>query len=560
MSKIANSHRLPERKGMTRSTSILVFAMLIVSSSLLLGAGIHHEHDWGDDFAAYIMQARSLVEGNSSALLAETRFMIEQSSSFWVPVAYPWGFPTLLSPLYALFGVNMLALKMVNLVCYLGFLAVVWFAWPRCHSNTSRFVFVALFAWNSFLQEFMNQVLSDIPFLLFSTLSIILIGRVVIELRWLISQSWDPVLLGLVITASCFIRANGFLLVVILILTLFIRAMQHAREAHGMTSSTGAQLRSLVSRVPRLRATHLLGVLIVAVWVWQVLWSKEQYFFSGDASLTHVTMALLLERLHYNIELPTQFFTGVPHPDLVYGATIPLAMIGMVRRRGSDYRMIWYAVLTVLLYILTLPTTQGLRYLFPILPLYIHFVLVRLEQCLGVTNHNRTTPRRWVRWVPAFLVLFYFAETAVVNAALTHAKERPPVAGPYLPTAEQAFSFISMNTEPDSVIVFFKPRAMKLFTGRQAIVIKKADQLNRGDYLCVYLRKDASSQLTSNDIARFLGEGRLRQMYENVDFRVYRINKDQDTLEVSYGSGPILLPGAEIQLPIVRAMDSLLGR
>ena len=209
--------------------------MLIGSSSLLLWAGIENDHDWGDDFAAYIMQARSLVQGTSSAFLAANRIAMEQSSYPIGPIAYPWGFPVLLAPIYALFGVNMLAFKSINIVCYLFFLALLWFAWPRCHSDIWRFVFVALFAWNPYFQEFMNQVLSDVPFLLFSTFSVILICRVAAERRWLISKVWDHLLLGLVIAASCFIRANGFLLVVTLALTLFISAMQNTLSAQGIT-------------------------------------------------------------------------------------------------------------------------------------------------------------------------------------------------------------------------------------------------------------------------------------------------------------------------------------
>jgi len=512
---------------MKRSTNILVFAMLIGSSSLLLWAGIENDHNWGDDFAAYIMQARSLVQGTSSAFLAANRIAMEQSSYADGPIAYPWGFPVLLAPIYALFGVNMLAFKSINIVCYLFFLALLWFAWPRCHSDIWRFVFVSLFAWNPYFHEFMNQVLSDVPFLLFSTFSVILICRVAVERRWLVSKVWDHLLLALVIAASCFIRTNGFLLVVTLTLTLFISAMQNTLPAEGMTCGKLARLRSILSHVPRTQSSNLwmLGLscvsLFLAVLVWLALWSIEQYF-----SFTHLkplTMSLILERIHYYIDLPTNFFTGIPHQDLVYGATIPLAIAGMFQRRGSDYPMILYGVLTVLLYVLLMPTSEGLRYIFPILPLYMHFVLVGIEQSRIVS-----VPWKLVRLFPAFLILFYFATTSIVNATMNQGEQRPRLAGPYLPTSQQLFSFISQNTELDSIIVFFKPRAMKLFTDRQSILIREANELNRGDYLCVYLRQHGASQVTSDDIARLLKEGQLSLVYQNVDFRVYRISKSHN--------------------------------
>ena len=513
---------------MKRSTNILVFAMLIGSSSLLLWAGIDNDHNWGGDFSAYIMQARSLVQGTSSAFLAANRIAMEQSSFPTGPIAYPWGFPLLLAPIYALFGVNMLAFKSINIVCYLFFLALLWFAWPRCHSGIWRFVFVSLFAWNPYFQEFMNQVLSDVLFLLFSTFSVILICRVVVERRWLISKEWDHLLLGLVIAASCFIRANGFLLVVALALTQFISSMQNTFPAREMTSVKLAHLRSILSHVPRMQSSNrwilwLSSVsLFLAVLVWQALWSKEQYF--SFSNLPPLTMSLILERIYYYIKCPTEFFTGVPHQGLVYGATIPLAIAGMFQRRGSDYPMILYGVLTVLLHVL-LPTGQGLRFLIPTLPLYIHFVLIGIEQSLVLTDQRWSIPCKLVRLFPAFLVLYYFATTSTVNATMNQAEHRPRLAGPYLPTSQQLFSFISKSTAPDSVIVFFNPRVMKLFTDRLSIMIRETNKLSRGDYLCVYLRQDAALQVTSDDIAWLLKEGGLSLEYENVDFRVYRISK-----------------------------------
>jgi hypothetical protein len=522
---------------MKRSTNILVFALLIGSSFLLFWAGIDNDHDWGDDFAGYIMQAQSLVQGTSSAFVAANRITMEQSSYFIGPIAYPWGFPVLLAPIYGLFGVNMLAFKSLNIVCYLFFLALLWFAWPRCHSDIGRFVFVSLFAWNPYFQEFMNQVLSDVPFLLFSTFSVILTCRVAVERRWLISKLWDRVLLGLVIAASCFIRANGFLLVVTLMLTLFISAMQNILPTQGMPSVKLAQLTKFLLHVPRTQSSKRWMLvlscvsLFLAVLVWQVLWSNEYFSILLLSYLKPLTMSLLLERIHYNIELPANFFTGVPHQALVYGATIPFAIAGMFQRRGSDYPMILYAGLTVLLYVLMSPTSQGLRYLFPILPLYVHFVLVGIERIVVVNNPKPVVPRTLVRLVPAFLVLFFFVRTSTVNAIMNHTPERPKPAGPYLPTAQQVFSFISQSTEHESLIVFFKPRAMKLFADRQSILIKEASQLKRGDYLCVYLRKDADDQVKSDDIARLLKEGQLSLVYQNVDFRIYRISKSHNKRE-----------------------------
>jgi hypothetical protein len=100
-----------------------VFPALPISiTALLFWSGLTNGHDWGDDFAAYIMQAKSITEGRHSEFIEANRFTIEQSSYPIGPVAYPWGFPVLLAPFYALFGLNMIALKSVSIICFLLFL------------------------------------------------------------------------------------------------------------------------------------------------------------------------------------------------------------------------------------------------------------------------------------------------------------------------------------------------------------------------------------------------------------------------------------------------------
>src|SRR5215472_2110180 len=171
-------------------------ALLIISiSALLLWSGLKNGHDWGDDFSAYIMQAKSIAEGKPSEFIDANHYTIEEQPAFIGPVAYPWGFPVLLAPFYALFGLNMIALKSVGVVCFLLFLFLLWSGFRNYHSDFWRLVLLCVFAINPTLLRFMDNILSDIPFLLASTFSILLIGRLVIERRRLISPACDQLLL-----------------------------------------------------------------------------------------------------------------------------------------------------------------------------------------------------------------------------------------------------------------------------------------------------------------------------------------------------------------------------
>src|SRR4051794_31942315 len=75
-------------------------------------------HVWGDDFAGYILQARSLLDGRMREEIEENRFTVAHSDQRMAPVAYPWGTPLLLAPVLAARGLDLLALKHVNLLCF----------------------------------------------------------------------------------------------------------------------------------------------------------------------------------------------------------------------------------------------------------------------------------------------------------------------------------------------------------------------------------------------------------------------------------------------------------
>src|SRR5512133_1976352 len=101
--------------------------LIIVIISLILGAStLTRGHIWGDDFASYVMQAESILSGRTREFVEHNSFTIFESSSQIGPVAYPWGYPLILTPVYALKGINPLALKLPALFFYAVFLLCLY--------------------------------------------------------------------------------------------------------------------------------------------------------------------------------------------------------------------------------------------------------------------------------------------------------------------------------------------------------------------------------------------------------------------------------------------------
>jgi hypothetical protein len=502
------------------STTILT-ALLIGVSGVLLWSVLTNGHDWGGDFAGYILQAQSLVEGAPGNFIEANRFTVRQSSSPMAPVSYPWGFPVLLAPLYAGFGLNMLALKSAGVVCFLLFLVLLAVGFRERHSGLWLLALIGFFALNPTLLAFSDSVLSDIPFLLFSTLTVVLTGAVVVRRRRLISPAWDRVTLGASAAVAFSIRTNGILLLAALAVAQIVVLTERRR---GTRRAGDRRPGALADSGPRQRVpVRGLGLLPYASFVaMTVLWrgllpDSNPY----PRYLAMMSVAGLRHNLGYYARETARIFDGVPCSYVVYAASVPLVVVGVVRQHRSAPHIIAYAALTILLYLLW-PASRALRFLFPVLPFYASFAVTGLAACQGGATPTARRLRQAFCLLPAVLVLSSFACRSVTAAYGNLVRNREAPSGPFNKTSTSMFSFIRAHTEPESIVIFFKPRVMRMMTGRNALRITQPDQMDRGDYLCLRVGGHRD-QVSPDTLKRLTQQGAARRVYGNRGFELYRL-------------------------------------
>ncbi len=519
-----------------KETHTRVLFILLVGISMLAQCGsLTQGYGWDGDSAGYIMQAQSITQGALDAFVDANRITIEQSSIPLGPIAYPWGFPMLLAPLYALFGLNPLALKTVGVLSYLLFLLVLWRAFRRTHSAPWFLCLVSLFALNPTLLGYSNHITSDLPFLLFSTLCVVLIREVVVEDRRIVSRLLDLVLIGAGIACASLIRTNGILLLITLGVSQLVLLFQKrakrrqpssAGEGHGGSANESGFPRPVSIKTVALQAVPYVVFFTVAAW----------NYILPDGGMSHVSQlgsisaGTIVYHLRYYLVLPAAFLAGVPYHLnlLLYGLSIPLAIAGAVRRYRSDYPAMIYVVLTLLLYVFW-PSVQGIRFLFPILPFYFSLVFSGLEALCD--RAPAVDKRLWkaLCYLPVVAVILRFGSHAG-STVYRNINDGEVMDGPFAATSQELFSFIADHTESDSTIIFFKPRVMRLMTGRQSISVDAVEQILRGDYLCIYLRANAYNQLTESEVECLLAQGIIHSIYANSDFALYRLMKGTEEL------------------------------
>lgn len=511
---------------MKKTNDAAFFTLLMIVASALVFGTLTNGHDWGDDFAAYIMQAKSIATHSTHDFMDANRFTIDRSSATIGPIAYPWGVPLLLGLVYKIFGLNFIALKIVASLSYLFFLMLLWFGLGKDHKVFWRVSLVGLFALNPTMLAFTDQIVSDLPFLFFSTLSIVLIDITIVKQRVIFLRYWDLIGLGLAMALAAFMRSNGVLLIPTLALTQLVAIFIWPKPmATGFEAQHPSPFRKWLAEKNITFKMLLMHTLPYASFFCAfILW--EAAFPKGGAShvalLKNISMPVIKAQLYYYATLPASYFIGIPFYRLVYIASIPFALMGALRNVRSNYHALFYIALTLSLYIVW-PGTQGLRYIFPILPFYISFVLLGLASLQGDGTEFRTK----LYYLPLILVMVCFGFVSVQNIVKNITAGRMLAVGPHTDNAKQMFAFITEHTAPESVIIFVKPRLMRLMTNRNAIMINKAEALPQGDYFCQFLQTNIydDDQVSAATIEALEKSDRASRVYENSGFRIYKLTK-----------------------------------
>ncbi len=97
------------------------------------------------------------------------------------------------------------------------------------------------------------------------------------------------------------------------------------------------------------------------------------------------------------------------------------------------------------------------------------------------------------------------------------------IAGPFDSYSLETYQFIVNNTSADSVIVFFKPRIMRLMTNRNTLAIDNCKQLKMGDYDVIDKAIGADGQVPNDAVLQCPIQ--MKRMFENLEFIVYQILK-----------------------------------
>jgi hypothetical protein len=220
------------------------------------------------------------------------------------------------------------------------------------------------------------------------------------------------------------------------------------------------------------RAKKLTPFPWIAIAAFAVLYGAQRLLIPGSDGYRD-QVAFHLPRILENARQARLDFFGVwnntfnrPLGVAFKGILAVLAVIGIWARtrRGITVYEIFIPIYLILV---GTWTWDKLRYVLPVLPIFVIYVFTG---AVAVTVRLPRFP--WMRWaLPLFLLAGAGASYASTYATMTFA---PVDWGADTPKSRELYAYIRANTPEDAVLLFFKPRALSLYTGRPASTYPKS--------------------------------------------------------------------------------------
>ena len=473
-------------------TGRLVLAAIIVVVAIFYVVTLKPGHVFvNDDFAAYIMHAKNLVEGHSYSDI----HYIPNPDAMWLSPAtgYPPVYPMILAPVYRIFGLDLRAFKIATVLCFVGFLIVFAELTREELGLAGCAVLLGLVSLNPVFWGQRDFILSEFPYLLFSFGALLAIQRVYGGLEPDRIDFRSVLLVSTLIYCAYGTRTIGIALVFALIAADFIKFRRPSRFLFCAIALTGAcigaQTLLLTSPAGYVSAFH----------------------FSPHTVATNT--------VYYGKTLSYVWANGFSKQlQIVFALVFTTAATwGFAKSLWREHGVKEFYLLAYIAVLLAWNSEIGLRGLLPVLPLYFFYGL-----------------REWVRlFESARLPVRFTAAGAIVGlVALSYAGEiknesslprEPNVAEV---SAKEMFAFVRAQTSTQDVLVFPKPRILALFTERRVAALSpdQSEQQSlaflRSIHATVMIDSNWSAVRTPEEMTK-LG---AREVFQAGGYHVYRLN------------------------------------
>jgi 4-amino-4-deoxy-L-arabinose transferase-like glycosyltransferase len=485
----------------------------ILGFILAIGVGalyfftLREGHDWGGDFAQYIAHAKNIADGRD---YADTEYLYNRGMAFIGPPTYPPVLPIILSPVQFFLDTDLHAMKAV-LVALAAVAVYMVFSATRPYLGDRLALLSTVVIWlNPTMWELKESILSEIPFILFVYTSFVIFNRIDTTGGITIRQVMLACVAGIVVYLAYGTRSVGLLLLPAL---LGFDVIQHRK----------------------IRMTSLIVVATFALFYGvQVLTAHSDagYADSLAAAPIRITSGWTPDNVFIYAKSFGYFFPMpfvYPLQVAIFLLVLVLGVIGFARQL---FRHIGALEIFFTLYVLALiflPFVQSPRYVTPIFPLIVFYLVLGIQ---AVLHRFRNIGRGVAAAIGVTVAITY----GIGFASTTYGKMDY---GVEKPESVALFTEIRQRLPANAIIIFQKPRVMALFGERRSAAIKFGSDFgvtwqrlrSIGATHLVIPKPSAGLQSPLHGEAESMAafvlaqEDYLNRRFENADFSLYEITR-----------------------------------
>lgn len=488
-----------------------LFLFIIILTVCLFS--IKEGHQWGDDFAQYLAQARAISNGSISQFVKDNTYIVLNSPVEMATPVYPWGFPLLMSVFVPYFGNNIIMYKVVCCII-IALVAVMLDLFLRQYLEDYKAFMIALcFGLDYSILKSCNNVISDMLFLMLTLISFCLMNDY-------FEKDQKPskmFILGLIIGYAYMTRSQG----VALLLGYFL-----------------CHIYLIIAKKKKINKDLLSTFLPYCGFLVVYFIDKALFLHSERSSLyflEYMDLKTFLSNIKYYL-IVLYGYVSVPNSFklFVYFCMCFFVLLGFVDYvfiRKKSIEKISYSFLVSIALIginLLFPWHQGARYMLPVIPVFVLFM------GMGITYMGkllRISDEHYIYLEVLACILFslfgpiYYTKHNIDNG-------RAYYKGAYTDQAIEMYKYIDQNTNANDIFCFFKPRALYYQTGRLGFkpqeisyeCISAADYLitcDEDDYIQIGVLNDKINEYNKKNGTHVS----LELLLQNMKLALYRINK-----------------------------------
>ena len=325
------------------------------------------------------------------------------------------------------------------------------------------FLFIATVGFNPYFWDYKDQVNSDWLFLMFVFLSLFLIEYDFQSKKTQKFHYINAILIGILIYLAYGTRSIG----VVLIPSLFIRVL---------------------IKFNRITLSSIISFIII--FSLMLLQSNFLHNDGGYIKQINFNPLILFTNIFYYLKGTSNIFDNgfsILLKIILFASTLCFALMGYLKRIKNDITV--FEIFTILYLIpILIWNSDDVRHLIPIIPLIIFYAF------FGIQNLKILQYRNLKYFVITFfsfsIALSYIGRYSQINYG-------PINEGVGQKETIELFDFIRQNTGQQEVFIFWKPRVLSLYTGRNASIYHMPA---KNDRLIEYFRDIHASYIITGPI------------------------------------------------------------